>query len=87
MDPNRIEGKGRELKGHLKDTVGDITGQAGMQIEGKVDKAAGKVQDAYGRAKDKVKDEVQRQQDQHRQNQRPGDTSRTEDLTRENPDL
>jgi uncharacterized protein YjbJ (UPF0337 family) len=87
MDPNRIEGKGRELKGHLKEAVGDITGKPEMQIEGKIDKATGKVQDAYGRAKDQVKDEVRRQQEQQRKSERPGDTSRTEDLTRENPDL
>jgi len=84
MDPNRIEGKGRELKGHLKEAVGDITGQPGMQIEGKVDKGIGKVQDAYGRGKDQVKDEVRRQQD-NLKSQRPGD--KAEDQTRENPDL
>lgn len=60
MDENRWEGKGRQIKGEAKDVIGKVTGDTGMQIEGKVDKVTGKAQDVYGRAKDNVKDGVER---------------------------
>ena len=84
MDPNRIEGKAKELKGEVKDTVGKITGDKSMQIEGKMDKAVGKVQDAYGRAKDNIKEQNEKW---HQKRMGDDGKAREPDPSRENPDL
>ena len=72
MDPNRIEGMGKQIKGEAKDVLGKVTGDTGQQIEGKVDKGIGKAQEAYGRAKDEVKDHL-------KNSQRPGESKRPEE--------
>lgn len=55
MDKDRIEGSARQAKGAVKETVGKMTGDAKTQAEGKMDKAAGKVQNAVGGAKDAIR--------------------------------
>jgi uncharacterized protein YjbJ (UPF0337 family) len=49
------DGTGDKLKGDLKETGGDLTGDQDLKNEGKVDKAAGNVKDAVGGAADKAK--------------------------------
>jgi uncharacterized protein YjbJ (UPF0337 family) len=44
-----LEGKGDQLKGHLKDAAGGLTGDTGMQAEGKWDQKKGKAKDAMGK--------------------------------------
>lgn len=61
MDPHRMEGKGRELKGDIKKAIGNATDDASMKAEGMVDKAAGKAQQAWGKAKDEFRAEDRRQ--------------------------
>jgi uncharacterized protein YjbJ (UPF0337 family) len=61
MDPNRIEGKADQVKGEVKKTIGKVTGDKSLQAEGMVDKAKGQAKDAYGRAKDEVRAEDKRQ--------------------------
>ena len=56
MDKDRIEGSATQAKGAVKETVGKLTGDAKLQAEGAADKAAGKVQNAIGGAKDAVRD-------------------------------
>lgn len=73
MDPNRIKGVGKEIKGEVKDTVGKVTGNKQQQIEGKIDKGVGKVQDTYGRAKDELKDQIRHHQDRQGRSERMGD--------------
>jgi uncharacterized protein YjbJ (UPF0337 family) len=75
MDPNRIEGMGKQIKGEAKEVIGKVTGDTGQQIEGKVDKGIGKAQDAYGRAKDEVKDKL-------KDSQHPGNSKRPEEQRR-----
>jgi uncharacterized protein YjbJ (UPF0337 family) len=45
---NKLRGKGKELKGRVKDAVGGLTNDSSMQAEGKVDKLKGRVQDKVG---------------------------------------
>ncbi len=66
MDENRIEGKGKEIKGEIKQAVGKATNNRSMQAEGTVDKAIGKVQGAFGRAKDEVRAEDRRKDEPKR---------------------
>lgn len=45
-----------EAKGRLKEAAGDVTGDRGLQREGKVDQAGGKAKAGVGKLTDKVKD-------------------------------
>ena len=56
VDENRVGGALDQAKGALKEGVGKLTGDAKLEGEGKADKAAGKVENAVGGAKDTVRD-------------------------------
>jgi uncharacterized protein YjbJ (UPF0337 family) len=45
---NNLRGAGNELKGRVKDAVGGLTNDPGLQAEGKLDKVKGKIQDKVG---------------------------------------
>lgn len=49
-----------ELKGRAKEAAGDLTDDEGLQREGKVDKATGKVKEGVGNVADKAKDFIRR---------------------------
>jgi len=52
------DGQGDDLKGRVKEAAGDLTGDEGLQREGKIDQATGTVKEKVGDAADKVKDVV-----------------------------
>ncbi len=56
MDKDRVEGVAHQAKGAIKEAAGKVTGDSKLQAEGKTEKAAGKVQNAIGGAKDSVRD-------------------------------
>lgn len=56
MDKDRIKGAAHQVKGALKETVGKVTGDAKLTGEGKAEKTAGKVQNAIGGLKDKIRE-------------------------------
>lgn len=56
------DGQGDDLKGRVKEAAGDLTGDDGLQREGKVDQATGTVKDKVGDAADKVKDVIGKNQ-------------------------
>lgn len=58
MDKDRISGAANQVKGSVKQGIGELTGDARMEAEGRADKAKGKVQNAVGGAKDTVRDAV-----------------------------
>ena len=60
MDTGRIKGVAQQAKGAVKDAAGKVTGDTKLQAEGKADKAAGKVQNTAGGAKDAVRNVVDR---------------------------
>jgi uncharacterized protein YjbJ (UPF0337 family) len=64
MDPDRVKGKGRGVKGDIKKAAGDLTGDKSMKAEGVIDKVAGKAQQAWGRMKDEVRSEDRRRDEQ-----------------------
>jgi uncharacterized protein YjbJ (UPF0337 family) len=51
---NSLEGKGKDLKGRVKDAVGGLTGDTSLQGEGKMDRVEGKVQDTLGKVQRKL---------------------------------
>lgn len=56
MDKDRIEGAARSAKGTIKEAAGKVMGDTKMEAEGKADKAAGKIQNTVGGAKDAARD-------------------------------
>jgi uncharacterized protein YjbJ (UPF0337 family) len=50
--------KTEDLKGRVKQAVGDITGDKGLQREGKIDQASAATKDKIDQATDKIKDAV-----------------------------
>lgn len=56
MDKDRIEGAAKQAKGAIKEVAGKVTGDKKLEVEGKADKAEGKVQNTVGGAKDAVRD-------------------------------
>jgi uncharacterized protein YjbJ (UPF0337 family) len=56
MDKDRIKGSAKQMKGAAKDIAGKISGDSKLQVEGKADKAEGKVQNTVGSMKDKARD-------------------------------
>lgn len=54
MSDNRIEGAGNKLAGSVKEGVGKLTGDHGLQAEGTAQKMGGSVQNAAGKVQDAV---------------------------------
>jgi uncharacterized protein YjbJ (UPF0337 family) len=55
MDKDRIAGAAKQIKGAAEAGVGKIVGNPKLQVQGAVDKAAGKIQSAVGGARDSVR--------------------------------
>jgi len=55
---DQIAGAGKQMKGAVKDAAGKMTGDVKLQAEGKLDKAAGQIQSAVGKAKDDVRKDL-----------------------------
>ncbi len=58
MHKDQVEGAGKQAKGAIKDAAGKMTGDVRLEAEGKLDKAAGQVQSAVGKAKDEARKEL-----------------------------
>jgi uncharacterized protein YjbJ (UPF0337 family) len=56
MTDDRIAGGLRKGLGHVQDAVGGLTGDGRTQAEGKLNQAAGSVQDMVGQARDRAQD-------------------------------
>jgi uncharacterized protein YjbJ (UPF0337 family) len=55
MDKDRVVGSAKQVKGAVKQVVGQAVGDAKLESEGKTDRIAGKVQNAIGGIKDTLK--------------------------------
>lgn len=56
MDEDRIKGAATNMGGKVKDVAGGLLGDSKTQAEGKADRAMGQLQNAYGSAKDTVRE-------------------------------
>ena len=56
MNEDEIKGAATDAVGKVKDAAGGLTGDTGLQTEGKVDQAAGKIQGKFGDATDQLRD-------------------------------
>lgn len=59
---DELNGKGKNLKGRVKQAAGALTGNKQVEAEGAADRVAGAAQEAVGRAKKKL-DEDDEDQD------------------------
>jgi uncharacterized protein YjbJ (UPF0337 family) len=55
MDKDRVEGSAKQVKGNVKEGIGEVTGDAKLKSEGTADKVAGKVQNTVGGIKDSLR--------------------------------
>jgi uncharacterized protein YjbJ (UPF0337 family) len=55
MDKDRIKGSTQQAKGAVKELAGKVTGDAKLEAEGKREKIAGRVRNAVGGLKDKLR--------------------------------
>jgi uncharacterized protein YjbJ (UPF0337 family) len=51
MGENRIKGEFKKAKGKIKEATGKVTGDKTLEVEGKVEQAAGTVQVRYAKLK------------------------------------
>ena len=58
MNWDRVEGNWKQFTGKIKEKWGDLTDDDLTSINGKRDQLEGKLQERYGYAKDKARDEV-----------------------------
>ncbi len=56
MNKDRIQGSAKQAKGAVKQAAGKLTGDAKLQSEGTADKVEGKVQNAVGGLKARLKE-------------------------------
>ena len=63
MDKDRIEGKVKDIAGRTQRQVGEWTGDKESQAKGAAKQAEGKVQNAWGKTKDAVRNSSKRADD------------------------
>ncbi len=56
IDEDRTEGSAKQMGGKLKEGAGKLFGDAKMKNEGRADQAEGKLQNAWGSAKDEARE-------------------------------
>jgi uncharacterized protein YjbJ (UPF0337 family) len=62
IDADRLKGIGHQLKGALKEGLGNITGDPELQADGVAEREAGKAQNAVGSARDTARDAIRAEQ-------------------------
>ena len=56
---DQVEGKWEQVKGTVKDKVGEVTGDRDLEAEGEVQNAEGETQETWGKLKKGVGDTVE----------------------------
>ena len=56
---DELDGKSEQIKGKVKQAVGDLTDDERFRDEGVADEAAGSVQEGFGRARRKVGEAIE----------------------------
>lgn len=60
MNKDQVNGRVEQAKGSVKEAAGKVVGNTKLEAEGKLDKATGKTQAAYGDLKQDVKDAIKK---------------------------
>ena len=56
MSEDEAKGKMKQIKGHVREEAGKLTGDKSEQLKGKLEQVEGKVQEEVGELKRKIKD-------------------------------
>ena len=59
MNKDELDGKVDQVKGRVKQSVGDLTNNERLRDEGVADEAAGEVQEGFGRGRRKVGEAIE----------------------------
>ena len=62
VDKDVVEGKLKQAEGKAQDALGDVTGNPDDDVAGKSKQVEGKIQEGVGRAKDAVRDALDKDQ-------------------------
>ena len=57
---DELEGKGKKIKGAIKDKVGEWTGNENLEREGEAERAAGEAQEDFGSARRKAGEAIEK---------------------------
>jgi uncharacterized protein YjbJ (UPF0337 family) len=68
MNKDRAEGKIKDVAGRVERQVGEWTGDTEAQVKGAAKQVEGKVQNAWGKAKDAVKESTEHPRREHGEN-------------------
>ena len=63
IDDDRTEGSAKQVGGEIKERAGKMFGDEKMKDEGKADQAEGKLQNAWGSAKDEARETLNQDND------------------------
>jgi len=63
IDDDRTEGSAKQLGGEMKEGAGKLFGDEKMKREGQADQAEGKLQNAWGSAKDEARETLREDDD------------------------
>jgi uncharacterized protein YjbJ (UPF0337 family) len=55
MDKNRVKGAAKQVSGTVKESLGKISGDPSLELEGKIEKTEGTIKKTVGQVKDAVK--------------------------------
>jgi uncharacterized protein YjbJ (UPF0337 family) len=66
IDEDRAEGTGKQWTGGAKEKAGDFVGDEKMKREGQAEKSEGKLQNAWGSAKEKARETLGTDDDEDR---------------------
>jgi uncharacterized protein YjbJ (UPF0337 family) len=56
MSKDEVEGRGKKIKGQIREEVGKITDNKTEQVKGRIEQAEGDVQEKVGKIKRKAKE-------------------------------
>jgi uncharacterized protein YjbJ (UPF0337 family) len=56
---DEVEGTGKQVKGYVKDKVGELTNNRDLEAEGEAEHAEGKLQEGFGEVRRKVGETVE----------------------------
>jgi uncharacterized protein YjbJ (UPF0337 family) len=59
MNRDELDGKAKQVKGKIKQGVGDLTDDERLRDEGEIDEAEGKGQETFGTTKRKVGEAIE----------------------------
>jgi len=83
MNKDRVEGKAKDIAGRVERQAGEWTGDSESQAKGTAKQVAGKLQNAWGKAKDATQDAADQSKSTSNPPRRASDDAETDDAETE----